>query len=78
MKLETLTRENGYLRQEIIYYQESWNAMMDFHNQAVKSFKTLRLALQELSQRTALSEKNLLKYWGIRSENEDEEDLAVI
>lgn len=78
VKLKTLTQENSYLQQKVVYYQKSQNAMMNFHNQAFKSFKTLKLTLQKLSQRMILSESNLLKYWEIRSEDEDEKNLVVI
>ena len=77
-QLKQSIRENGHLRQEIIFYQESRNAMMAFHNQALQAYQMQQSALQELSEKMALAEGRLEKYWGITLKDLGNEDLSVI
>ena len=78
MHLEDLTRENGFLRQEIVFYQESRNAMLAFHNQTFEAYNRLQSALKELSEKMALAEGRLEKYWGISLNGTGSEDVTVI
>lgn len=64
-RIEELTRENGYLRQELALYQETRDAMVSLHVQVTKAYKLLQEGLQELSQKVALAEGSLLDHWGI-------------
>ena len=64
-RLEELVRENGYLRQEIVFYQESRNAMMAFHNQMLQAYHMQQSALRELSNNMALADGHLEQYWGV-------------
>lgn len=72
-----LILENSYLRQEIVYYKQSREAMMAFHNDTLKSFQLLQTALKELSHRMAMSEECMLRYWGIDMNKIHENDITV-
>lgn len=72
-----LILENGYLRQEIVYYKESREAMLAFHNSTLKSFNLLQTALKDLSHKMAMSEEIMLRYWGIDVKNVKEDDLVM-
>lgn len=69
-QIEELTRENGYLRQELAHHQEMQCAMITLHTKTVRAYKVLQEGLQKLSQQVAGSEKRLLEYWGINLGNE--------
>lgn len=77
-QLEDLVRENGYLRQEIAFYQESRNAMLAFHHQTLQSFHMMQSALRELSDRMALAEGRLERYWGIPLNGAQRSDVTVL
>lgn len=47
-QLEDLVRQNGYLRQELVFYQESRNAMLAFHHQVSGIYQSLNAALKDL------------------------------
>lgn len=76
--LEDLTRENGYLRQEIVFYQESRNAMLAFHSQTLEAYKGLQSALKELSEKLALADSRLERYWGISLNGTRKADVTVL
>lgn len=76
--IRDLVYENDYLRQEIVYYKESREAMLAFHQQTLKSFQVLQTALKELSDKMARSEEFMLRYWGIDVNNANEDDLVVL
>lgn len=76
-RIEELTRENGYLRQELAHHQEMQCAMVTLLTKTVQAYKVLQEGLQELSQRVAGSEKRLLKYWGINLGNEGVEVTVI-
>lgn len=75
---EELLRENGYLRQEIVFYQESRNAMLSFHAQTLRAYQDLQGALKELSEKQAVAEGRLEKYWGITLNGTGKQDLTRI
>lgn len=76
-RIEELTRENGYLRQELAFYQETRDAMVSLHAKTTKAYKLLREGLQELSEKVALSERSLLEYWGIDLNDEGMEVTVI-
>jgi len=78
MQLDDLTRENGYLRQEIAFYQESRNAMLAFHSQTLDTYKGLQSALKELSEKLALADSRLERYWGISLNGTGKEDVTIL
>lgn len=45
--VEELVRQNGYLRQEIIFRKESKNAILAFHTEALASFSMLQITLRD-------------------------------
>ncbi len=77
-QLRDLVRENEYLRQVIVFYQESRNAMMAFHSQAFQAYQLQQSALQELSDKMALAEGRLEKYWGVSLASLGKCDLTVL
>lgn len=77
-QLEDLIRENGYLRQEIVFYQESRNAMLAFHSQALEVYQGLHSAMKELSEKLAKAEGRIEKYWGISLNGTGKEDVTVL
>ena len=76
-RIEELTRENGYLRQELAHHQETHCAMVILHAKTVRAYKVLQEGLQELSQRVAGSERCLLEYWGIDLDDEGVEVTVI-
>lgn len=75
---DDLIRENGYLRQEIVFYQESRNAMLAFHSQALEVYQDLQGALKELTEKLANAEGRLERYWGINLKGSRKKDVTVI
>jgi len=75
---ENLIRENGYLRQEIAFYQDSRNAMLAFHSQALEVYQVLQGALKDLSEKLAAAEGRLERYWGMSLNGTGNEDVTVI
>lgn len=75
-RVEDLTRENGYLRQEIVFYQESRNAMLAFHNQVLEVYQGLQAALKGLSEKMASAESRIEEYWGVPLA--DKKDVTVV
>ena len=73
-----LVRENGYLRQEIVFYQESRNAMLAFHNQSTQAYEALQQAFRDLSDKMAVAEERLDRYWGIALTKAKDKDLTVL
>ena len=73
-----LVRENGYLRQEIAFYQESRNAMMAFHHQSTQAYEAMQQAFRELSEKMAMAEERLDRYWGIALTKAKDRDLTVL
>ncbi|KAL2049560.1 hypothetical protein ABVK25_010139 [Lepraria finkii] len=77
-QLDDLIRENGYLRQEIVFYQESKNAMLGFHSQTLEAYHSLHIALRELSEKLVKAEGRLEKYWGIPLNGAGQKDITVL
>ena len=76
--IRDLVRENGYLRQEIVYYQESRNAMLAFHSECMQSYNILQVAFKELSEKMAIAEGRIERYWGITLYGCKEKDLTML
>ena len=72
-----LVKENGYLRQEIVFYQEARNVMLEFHTKVVAAIQTLQGSKEALSERMALLEGEILRYWDIDL-SEGDDDLTVL
>ena len=77
-QVKRLLRENGHLRQEIVFYQESRNAMMEFHSRLDEAYRIQRQAFHELSNQMALAEARLEKYWGPQVNLGSHSDLSVL
>ena len=75
---DALLRENGHLRQEIVFYQESRNAMLAFHHQALEAYECLRVALRDVSIKLATAEGRLERYWGIPLVGTNKCDVTVL
>ncbi len=71
-RIEELTRENGYLRQELAYHKETQVAIMRLYDSAQTAVQRLQHALTDASQRIAISENRLLEYWTIKRKNYEE------
>lgn len=65
------------MRQEIVYYKESRNAMLAFHSIVMEAFQVLRCATQELSEKMVLSEERILEYRGIDLNVGGDDDLTL-
>ena len=78
MQRDDLIGENGYLRQEIVFYQESRNAMLDFYSGVLEAYHGLQKALRELSEKLALAEGRIEKYWGVPLTGSGEKDITVL
>ena len=78
MQREELIRENGHLKQEVVFYQESRNAMLDFYSGVSEAYHGLRKALRELSEKLALAEGNIEEYWGIPLAGTGERDIILL
>ena len=77
-QLNDLIRENGYLRQEIVFYQESRNAMLAFHSQSLEAYHGLQKALRDLSKKLVMAEARLERYWGIPLHGSGQKDITVL
>ena len=77
-QLNDLIRENGYLRQEIVFYQESRNAMLAFHSQSLEAYHGLQKALRDLSEKLVMAEVRLERYWGIPLHGSRQKDITVL
>ncbi len=75
---DDLIRENGYLRQEIVFYQESRNAMLDFYGAVSEAYHGLNKALRELSEKLALAKGRIEKYWGVPLTGNGEKDVTIL
>lgn len=75
MSHEDLVREIGRLRQELVLYKESRNALMQFHHQVSLASALLHSAFHDLSQKINESEGDLLEHWGIVLEDTGEDDI---
>lgn len=61
--LVSLTRENGYLRQELAYYKDTREVLMQLYDAVRQSHQELKIALDQASRGVAISEQRLIKYW---------------
>ena len=77
-QIHTLIRENGYLRQEIVFYEESKNALAAFHEQMQAAFDIMQAGLKDLSERLMYAEEKMEKYWGIPVNGARDRDLFQI
>ena len=77
-ELDDLVRENGYLRQEIVWYKESRNVMLDFHSRTRKASLLLQSTMKELFNKTTRSREAMLSYWGIKLNDVEKKDLVVL
>ena len=68
-RIEELTRENGRLRQELALHNETYTATIALYTKAQEAFTILQDALRNISEKRTMSEKSLLDYWGISTED---------
>ena len=73
-----LIRDIGKLRQELVLYKESRNALMQFHHQVLHAYHTLHSALKDLSHKVAESEGDLLEHWGMTRGDIGADDLTEL
>lgn len=76
-QIDDLIRENGYLRQEIVFHQESRNGMLAFHNEILDVYQGLQSALKALSEKMARAEGRIERYWGVPT-GSDNKDVTVV
>ena len=77
-QLDALIRENGYLRQEISYHEESRSAMLHFHNQVLEAHRNLQAALDELKKNVARAEGRILRFWGVENVNAGKDEIITL
>ncbi len=75
-RIHELTRENGYLREELAMYKDTRTALRELQERTKQAHQILNNALQDVSRRLARSERRLLDYWGVNIDGASEE--AVI
>ncbi len=75
-RIHELTRENGYLREELAMYKDTRTALRELQERTKQAHQILNDALQDVSRRLARSERRLLDYWGVNIDGASEE--AVI
>lgn len=68
-QIEELTRENGYLRQELAYHKDTRETLMKLYKHVQESNQRVENALRETSEGIAISEQQLLDYWGIHHDD---------
>ena len=61
--IEELTRETGYLREELAYHKEARDAYLKFFEITQQAQRDLHNAIAEVSRRVAISEQRLEDYW---------------
>lgn len=64
-RLDELTYMNGYLREELAYYESLRVAASTLYLETVDRHEKLSNALKEKSRMEAEAESRLLDYWGI-------------
>ncbi|KAL1873638.1 hypothetical protein Plec18167_006155 [Paecilomyces lecythidis] len=64
-EIEDLAYENSYLRAELMWTQESRQALLEFHEETFKLFRMMEEALVEIRVRLERSDERYLKLWGI-------------
>lgn len=72
-RIHELTRENGYLREELVMYKDVSRAMRELQERTRKAHQILHEALQDTTRKLARSERRLLDYWGINLDEVSEE-----
>jgi hypothetical protein len=65
MRLEELTKENGYLREEIAMMKEIQSSTMIFLERAIEAQRMLEEGLKDIQRKRYQAEGRLLRYWGI-------------
>ncbi len=75
-RIHELTRENGYLREELAMYKETRGALRDLQEKSKKAHQILNDALQDVSRKIARSERRLLDYWGVNIDGASEEAIV--
>ncbi|CAL8584917.1 hypothetical protein XPA_010500 [Xanthoria parietina] len=75
-RIEELTREIGYLRQELAYYKDTRRALTKFFAVARSAHEALRRGLGEASQELAIAEQAMLAYWNIHPSDGNAEDAV--
>ena len=63
-RLEQLTRENGYLRQELAHLKDTHESFLTFYHTIIETVQTMEVAIRDVSEKIALSEQRLTEYWG--------------
>jgi hypothetical protein len=64
-RLEELTKENGYLREELAMMKEIQSSTMTFLERAVEAQRMLEEGLRDIQRKRCQVEGRLLRYWGI-------------
>ena len=63
-RLEELTRENGYLQQQLLYHQDTLAIMNSFFESTAQAHYDLQNALEETVRKVRISEERLLDSYG--------------
>ncbi|KAL8788256.1 MAG: hypothetical protein Q9213_001776 [Squamulea squamosa] len=75
-RIEELTREIGYLRQELAYYKDTRRALTKFFAVAQSAHEALRRGIAEASHEIAIAEQAMLAYWNIHPSDGNAEDTV--
>lgn len=75
-RIEELTREIGYLRQELAYYKETRRALTKFFAVANSAHEAMRHGIGEASHEIAVAEQAILAYWNIHPADGNAEDAV--
>ena len=71
--IRELTRENGYLRQELALYKDIRLVLFDLQEKTKQANLTLQDALRDVTRKVARGEQRLLNYWGVHIDDGNEE-----
>ncbi|KAL6722260.1 hypothetical protein ACLMJK_001367 [Lecanora helva] len=74
LRLEELTRENGYLQQELLYHKDTLSVMNNFFESIRRAHHSLQNALAETARKVAISEQRLLDCYSRQPYNGSYED----
>lgn len=72
-RIRDLTRENGYLRQELALHKDIRRTLLELKEKTEKAQFYLHDALQDASSKMARGEQRLLDYWGIHHNDGSQE-----
>jgi hypothetical protein len=76
-RLEELTKENGYLREELAMMKDIQNSTTIFLERAIEAQRILEEGLKDIQRKRSKAEGRLLRYWGIVPQSKDTEFRVI-